>query len=356
MRTSISAVLIVKNEESVLERCLRSLDGVDETVVLDTGSTDRTVEVAERLGAKVARTVPIVPFHFAEARNRADALAMGRWVLTMDADEVAKPGCVEAVREAASRWPLATGFNVGFLMRAESGDKVVPIKKLKVARRGRWAWRYRVHERLFPTFPPAIVRDVPEAVVEHLPVADKSGRHAQNLELLRLCVGESPEYLRAARQLGLELMLRKEWDEAIPHIERFAEESDEGPLEESEALSYVGRCHAEAGRLDVALLKFDEAWRAAPERREPLFHAALALIKAARLDEATERLKRLLTISAASRPDYALNLEAAWGGMPQEMLDFCGAQIGEAKVRLAVLRGPDGADPRLGGGDVPLRT
>ena len=82
----ISAVLIVKNEEAVLDECLAALHWVDEIVVYDTGSTDATREIA----AKYTDCV-IEGFwddDFAGARNRAIEHATGEWILTVDADEV----------------------------------------------------------------------------------------------------------------------------------------------------------------------------------------------------------------------------------------------------------------------------
>lgn len=82
----LSAALIVRDEESFLPGCLASLSGiVDEVVVVDTGSTDATVAVAESFGARVAH-------HrwrddFSEARNVSLELATGQWILYIDADE-----------------------------------------------------------------------------------------------------------------------------------------------------------------------------------------------------------------------------------------------------------------------------
>jgi (heptosyl)LPS beta-1,4-glucosyltransferase len=89
-RTTLSAVLIVKNEEEMIGDCLESLLGwVDEVVVLDSGSTDRTVELAKKWGAKV---------HVREdwqghgvQRQRAQKLATGDYILAIDADERVSP-------------------------------------------------------------------------------------------------------------------------------------------------------------------------------------------------------------------------------------------------------------------------
>jgi len=83
--STISVCMIVKNEERVLARCLESVGFADEIIVVDTGSQDRSVEVAESEGAKV--------FHyewqddFAAARNFSMEQATGGWILQMDADE-----------------------------------------------------------------------------------------------------------------------------------------------------------------------------------------------------------------------------------------------------------------------------
>ncbi|MGH9846401.1 MAG: glycosyltransferase, partial [Blastocatellia bacterium] len=53
---SVSVIVITKNEADVIERCLRSVDWADEVIVLDSGSTDRTVEISRGLGARVSVT------------------------------------------------------------------------------------------------------------------------------------------------------------------------------------------------------------------------------------------------------------------------------------------------------------
>ncbi len=86
-RGTLSLCMIVKNEEQHIAKCLMSVKPVvDEMIVADTGSTDRTKEIAKALGAKV------YDFEwtgdFSEARNYSLSKASGKWILVLDADEV----------------------------------------------------------------------------------------------------------------------------------------------------------------------------------------------------------------------------------------------------------------------------
>ena len=82
----LSAAIIVRDEADFIDVCLASLDGlVDEVVVVDTGSVDDTIAIAEAHGARVAHE----PWKndFARCRNRSLDLATGDWILYIDADE-----------------------------------------------------------------------------------------------------------------------------------------------------------------------------------------------------------------------------------------------------------------------------
>lgn len=95
----LSLCMIVKNEEYSLPQTLKSVkEVVDEMVVLDTGSTDRTVEIAKEFGAEV--------YHFewcndfSVARNESLKYVQGKWVLVLDADEVLTPSIVPEMKQA----------------------------------------------------------------------------------------------------------------------------------------------------------------------------------------------------------------------------------------------------------------
>lgn len=83
----LSLCMIVKNEAHVIEACLRSVQGiVDEMILVDTGSSDGTVEIAKSFGARISTFAWCDDF--SAARNASLDLATGDWVLVLDADEV----------------------------------------------------------------------------------------------------------------------------------------------------------------------------------------------------------------------------------------------------------------------------
>jgi len=343
MKNGISAVLIVKNEEKVLDRCLRSLAGCDEIAILDTGSTDRTLEIARAHTSVVAVSPPIEPFHFAEARNRAERLATQDWVLTIDADEILEEGAMSALRRTVRTRPQSLGFRVLFKLSDQDGQNESSLMKLKVYRRGFWTWAFRVHEQLFP-LGEGQIHDIADASMRHLPDPDKEHRRRQNLELLKLSVEEDPGYLRNWRQLGMEEILLGRHEEAIPHLRRYLEGKGIDPLDRSETRVHIARAIAKRpGGLEEALSEFDQATLEAPDRREPHVYKALALVNVARLDDAIVEVRRCLAIPVEKKPNFHLNVESIWNGsFPGEILEFCEKEIHAAKMRFYAGERPTG--------------
>jgi glycosyltransferase involved in cell wall biosynthesis len=345
MRNGLSAVLIVKDGEAVIERCLKSIDEVDEIVVLINQTTDRSAEIARAYTSRVY----IAPddavmvktpdgeskFHFARARNLALSYAREDWVVTIDADEVAHEGFVKKVRKIIKRYPDASGFNIKFIVSSQGGENPASLPRMKVFRRDAWEWKSRIHETLWPTKSPIKVLDLDTVVMEHLPVENKEERSAQNLDLLRASVQEEPEYVRNSRQLGMELFARENYREALQWLELYLSSGTGGALDRSETMIHMARCHSSIGVLFDALKYFDMAIAEAPMRRETYYYKSLALIKEAQLDQAIEALEQCLAIPEKEKPDFYLNIENIWSGTyPNEALAFCRGQIEEAKKKL----------------------
>lgn len=107
---SLSVIVITKNEEAAIGRCLESVRWADEIVVLDGASSDRTAEIARAQRAKV-----IVDAHwpgFGPQKNRVLSLATGDWVLSLDADEWVTPELAEEIRDAIARTDAPEAFEL----------------------------------------------------------------------------------------------------------------------------------------------------------------------------------------------------------------------------------------------------
>ena len=131
----LSVCLITKNEERFLAGCLESVRAVaDEIVLVDTGSVDRTVEIAQELGCRVLHRA--WDEDFSAARNAGIAVARGRWILCLDADErVSDPAALlPAIREAA---PEVGGFLIerhDVVTQPDGQTDVYPIEILRLFR------------------------------------------------------------------------------------------------------------------------------------------------------------------------------------------------------------------------------
>jgi glycosyltransferase involved in cell wall biosynthesis len=155
---TLSVVIITFNEEANLGRTLESVkplvaDGKGEIIVVDSGSTDRTVETAKSFGAKVF----VEEWKgYAAQKNSAIDKATGDWILSLDADEELSPGLAEVIARAVGPdddSPKISGVwisrNNFFLGRWIRHGGFHPDRKLRLFRRGKGRFADRqVHETL----------------------------------------------------------------------------------------------------------------------------------------------------------------------------------------------------------------
>lgn len=137
----LSVAIITYNEERNIERCLASVRGLaDEVVVVDSGSADRTVERAAAAGARVIAH----PFEgHIQQKNFAIAQCRHEWVLSLDADEALTPALANAIRSVLSG-PRHDGYAMNRLTQY-CGSWIrhggwYPDRKLRMFRRGQGAW------------------------------------------------------------------------------------------------------------------------------------------------------------------------------------------------------------------------
>lgn len=147
---SISLCMIVKNEEQTLGRCLSSIDGVvDEIVIVDTGSTDRTKHIAGQFGAVIRDFAWIDDF--AAARNFAFAQATKDYILWLDADDVVEAEDRQKLLALKATMPpdvdsVLMDYHLAF---QENGQPSVSLKRNRLVRRAcGFRWIGAVHEYL----------------------------------------------------------------------------------------------------------------------------------------------------------------------------------------------------------------
>lgn len=147
MQIHISAVILAKNEEKNIEDCLKSLKWCDEVIIVDDNSIDKTVNIAQGMGAKIyLRSLD----NFSNQRNFGLTKVNGEWVLFVDADERIS----EALAFEISNWTNGvenqySGFYIPRVdilwgKKLKYGDS--NIKLLRLSRKGEGRWKGIVHE------------------------------------------------------------------------------------------------------------------------------------------------------------------------------------------------------------------
>ncbi len=197
----VTAALIVLDEEAHIGPCLATLNSLaDEIVVVDTGSVDRTPEIAARMGARVLN----VPWcdDFAYARNAGLAEASGEWVLYVDADErVDLHGDLRDI--------LADREAVAARVKFRASSRVTPYWEYRLFR-NRQDIRFRgaIHETVLPDIRAIVDRgdgkivDAPLSF-RHLGYeGDLTAKHRRNLPLLRRAVVDDPMRVYLWHALG----------------------------------------------------------------------------------------------------------------------------------------------------------
>jgi len=148
MKNYLSIVLITKNEEENISRCLKSVQFADEIILVDSGSTDQTIRIAKSYGAKIFTNKFV---DFASQRNFAISKARGEWILSLDADEEIPRSLAEEIREAIKSQKVN-----GYLMPRKNiifGEEIkhtrwAPDKHIWLFRKNKGKFKNSIHEEV----------------------------------------------------------------------------------------------------------------------------------------------------------------------------------------------------------------
>lgn len=241
----ISVCMIVKNEEEILERCVNSLKGLyDELIIVDTGSTDRTVEIAKKLGAKVERFEWCDDF--SAARNHSFSKASGDWLVWVDADDVLTPGDAEKLRRSiikADEQGLS-GLKVKYCLE---GD--FEYYRLRAVKKSEGPlWKGRIHEDIL--FKGLTANE--ESVVFHHKPKNRGLRNTErNLRILEKVISEGAAEPRPMFYYAKELTYVGRLEEAINWFNNYLKVAYWKP-EQQRAYYELANCYYRLGRVGLA--------------------------------------------------------------------------------------------------------
>lgn len=336
----VAVYCITKNEEQFIERWADSAAQADYRVVVDTGSTDDTVAIAQRAGC-VVHQVTVSPWRFDDARNASLALlpSDADWCIALDADEVLVPGWrsyMDHIPAGVTRpryrytWSWNNDGTPGLVY---TGDKIHT--------RFGYRWLHPVHEVLTPTGEQEVHGFIGLEIHHH---PDDTKSRGQYLPLLEQAVKERPWDDRNAHYLAREYYYRGMYDKAIPEFIRHLElPTAKWGAERARSMRYLAEMQPDQ-RFSWLMKALSED----PHRRETWVDLAKYWYEQQRWPECYAACQHALSFTERTL-DYLTEAEA-WGYLPYDFaaisayhmgMDDIARQLGQKAIEL----NPD--DPRL---------
>jgi len=237
----VAIYTIALNEEQFVERWFRSGEGADYFMIMDTGSTDRTVEKALELGINVHQ-VTIKPWRFDDARNAALFMLPTDidYCIALDMDEVLQPGWREELERAHEQGitrPLYR-FITSWLPDGSPGTE---FDGFRIHTRFGYRWRFPIHEIPSP-YGIEEKRLKMNFEIHHRPDNNKS--RGQYLPLLEMAVKEDPHSERASFYFARELYFHGRFEQSAKEFKRYLTMAWWSP-EKASAMNYLARVEPE---------------------------------------------------------------------------------------------------------------
>jgi len=353
-KPTLSVCMIVRDEEKMLPRCLKSVrDVADELIVVDTGSRDNTISIARDFGAKV--------FHFkwcddfAAARNESLKHANGDWILEMDADEELPRSSIHPLKEA-----IRNPRRLAYIVKCDDGPKA-PQRLGWIGRlfRNHPSVRYSrpYHESVQPSIEKLIAKEPgwqtyyePSIMIRHYGYEGSklSKKYERGLRIMQSYVNSHPNDWYTWTKLGnayyglgsndeaesclktaleinpaspeanysLGLILQKQ--EKVEAAIWYYKKAIAGDRLLAEARANLGAIYVQKGMLDDAISELKEALAINPDLALAHSNLGLAYINEGKLDEGVEQLNKAVAID----PDLAsAHMNLAIGYTKKGILD-----------------------------------
>jgi tetratricopeptide (TPR) repeat protein len=305
--------MIVRDEAAIIERCLASFwEHVDQVAIVDTGSTDGTLDVVRRFAteqraAGVLTELVIGEFDwvddFAAARNAADNQLTTDWRVWVDADD--RIIGAQNLRALVAQAPLDLhAYGAGYdYARDETGQCVCYLKRERIVRAGVTHWANRVHEaQVIAGRIEWVGPDVIEWRHEPPPQHGLSSSE-RNRRILTAWVAEEPDNPRVLSYLGTEHAAVGEHDEALDWFAKYLAVETGWPEERAQVHRKMAGCLFDQGRVDEAIDLALQALKVHPEWPDSYLTLAEGHYRRGEWEHAETWCRRVLELGA---PDTLL--------------------------------------------------
>ncbi len=285
---TISLCMIVKNEAENLPRCLHSVAGaVDEIIVVDTGSIDRTIAIAQEFGARV-RSFPWNG-NFSDARNASLADASGDWILFLDADEELAPES-QAVLRRVTAGTTVEGYFIKILnlLGQEQWNETCPDLVFRLFRnRTDYRFRSAIHEQILEVIlernQTARYEIAEDLIIRHygyltreVTAKDKKNR---NLNLISAEIEKNPQNRLLRYHYGVELYRSERFAEAATELAWAADGIDPRTIYLPKLMRYLVLAYQGAGQHAQALAMVQAGLDLFPDYADLYYYGGLSQLE-----------------------------------------------------------------------------
>ena len=293
----ICVYAICKNEEKFVARWYDSVKEADKVIVLDTGSTDNTVETLNHYDIDVYQE-KIEPWRFDVARNKALSLVPEDYdiCVCIDLDEVFEKGWRSTLEQLWDEETTRLRYNYNWSLDENNVPKV-NFYIDKIHNRHDYIWTHPVHEILtYIGKNEEKFKTTDQITVNHYPDSTKS--RGSYLPLLELSVKEDPEDDRNTHYLGREYMYYGKWNESIDMlIKHLSLKRATWKDERCASMRFIARCYKNLKRYEESKMWLEKAIEEAPYLRDPYVEMALLYYELQNWNKVVDYCNMALTIN-----------------------------------------------------------
>lgn len=333
MKYKTCVYAICKNEEKFIKRWYDSIKESDYVCILDTGSTDNSINIIKELNIKYKKKI-IKPFRFDTARNESMKLIPKDTdiCICLDLDEVMEKGWKEKLDKI---WDTNLNrLNYIYNWKLKNNIPKVTFYANKIHSLKKYKWIHPVHE-ILKYDKNENIKTTNEIVINHYPDENKSRK--QYLKLLELAVKENPTNDRNMHYLGREYMYNKKWNKSIDTlIKHLNLKTATWNEERCASMRFISRCYTALKRYDEAKMWLDKAINECKDSRDPLVERMILEYSLNNYYEAIYYGKSALKIT--NKKLSYINEIFSWDETIYDVLSICYYKLNQKKEGLNYLK------------------